>query len=64
MESYGRKLRRFFHDIRIELKKVNWPTRHEMLVFTGIVIIVILIIGIFFWFLDTGFTALLKLIIR
>jgi preprotein translocase subunit SecE len=64
MESYGKKVQRFLHDIRIELKKVNWPTRREMLVFTSIVIIVILAVGIFFWFLDTGFTALLKLIIR
>jgi len=64
MESYGRKLRRFFHDIRIELKKVIWPTRHELLTFTGMVIVAILVVGIFFWILDTGFTALLKLIIR
>ena len=64
MESFGRRVRRFFHDIRIELKKVTWPTKRELLVYTGVVIVVILIVGIFFWILDTGFTALLKLIIR
>ena len=64
MGSYGRRIQRFFHDIRIELKKVNWPTRRELLVFTGIVIVVIFAVGIFFWILDTGLTALLKLIIR
>ncbi|RJX23952.1 MAG: preprotein translocase subunit SecE [Dethiobacter sp.] len=64
MESYGKKVQRFLHDIRIELKKVNWPTKREMLVFTSIVISAIIVVGIFFWFLDTGFTALLKLIIR
>ncbi|MGI6317477.1 MAG: preprotein translocase subunit SecE [Firmicutes bacterium] len=61
--SYVKKVQRFFHDVRIELKKVNWPTRRELLLFTGIVIIVILIIGVFFWILDSGFTAMLRLII-
>ena len=62
--SLLKKIRRFFHDIRIELKKVNWPSKRELTVFTGIVIVVILVIGAFFWVLDTGFTAVLKLIIR
>jgi|LSQX01.1.fsa_nt_gb preprotein translocase subunit SecE len=64
MGSFWKKTQRFFHDIRIELKKVNWPTKRELLVFTSVVIVVILIIGIFFWIIDTGLTALLKLIIR
>lgn len=64
MGSFGRRVQRFFHDIRIELKKVNWPTRRELLVFTSVVIVVIFVVGVFFWVLDTGFTALLKLIIR
>ncbi|MGI5876712.1 MAG: preprotein translocase subunit SecE [Dethiobacteria bacterium] len=59
-----KKIRRFFHEVRIELKKVNWPSRRELTVFTAVVIVVILIIGAFFWVLDTGFTAALKLIIR
>lgn len=61
--SYVKKVQRFFHDVRIELKKVNWPSRRELLLFTGIVIIVILIIGVFFWILDSGLTAILRLII-
>ncbi|HHT47073.1 MAG TPA: preprotein translocase subunit SecE [Firmicutes bacterium] len=62
--SYVKKMQRFFHDVRIELKKVNWPSRRELIVFTGVVIAVILIIGIFFWILDSGFTAILRLLIR
>lgn len=63
MTSYVNRLQRFLHDIKIELKKVNWPTKRELTVFTGIVLIVILIVGIFFWILDTGLTAILQLII-
>lgn len=64
MAAYFRKMQRFFHDLKVELRKVNWPTRRELSVFTGIVIAVILVVGSFFWVLDTGFTAALKLIIR
>lgn len=64
MAAYFRKIQRFLHELRVELKKVNWPTRRELSVFTGIVVAVILVVGSFFWVLDTGFTAALKLIIR
>lgn len=57
-----KRVQRFFHDIRIELKKVNWPARRELTVFTTVVIVVIVFVGIFFWILDTGFTAALKLV--
>jgi len=63
MAAFGKKIQRFFHDTKIELKKVNWPSRRELTVFSGIVIIVIVVFGIFFWILDTGFTAALKLLI-
>ncbi|HAP32082.1 MAG TPA: preprotein translocase subunit SecE [Firmicutes bacterium] len=63
MVPYLKRMQRYLHDIRIELKKVNWPTRRELTVFTGVVLIAIIIIGIFFWVLDTGFTAGLRIII-
>ncbi|MGI6307261.1 MAG: preprotein translocase subunit SecE [Dethiobacteria bacterium] len=64
MSSYLKKVQRFLHDIRVELKKVNWPTKHELLVFTSVVIAVILAVGVFFWILDTGFTTALKLVLK
>lgn len=64
MTAYVKRIQRFFHDVKIELKKVNWPTRRELMTFTSIVVVVILVIGVFFWILDMGFTAILKLIIR
>lgn len=63
MVPFLKRMQRYWHDIVIELKKVNWPTRRELTVFTGVVLIAIIIIGIFFWVLDTGFTAGLRIII-
>jgi preprotein translocase subunit SecE len=63
MAAYGKRLQRFFHETKIELKKVNWPTKRELTVFTSIVLVVIIIFGIFFWIIDAGLTAVLKLLI-
>lgn len=58
------KLNKHFKDVKVEMKKVHWPTRKELLVFTVIVLVSIFFVGVFFWFLDTGFNALLRLVIR
>ncbi len=64
MGNTVKKLKRFFHDVKIELKKVNWPDRRELATFTGIVLVVIFVVGAFFWVLDTGLTGILRVIIN
>lgn len=59
-----RRISKYLHDVRLELKKVNWPTRREFVVFTGIVLGSVMVIGVFFWGLDNVFLALLQLVIR
>ncbi|MEW5783688.1 MAG: preprotein translocase subunit SecE [Bacillota bacterium] len=62
--KFLKRFGKYLHDIRVELKKVHWPTRREFVVFTGIVLVTVLVIGIFFWGLDSVFLAVLQLIIR
>lgn len=64
MMRFIRRILKYFHDIRLELKKVNWPSKREFFVFTSIVLGTVLVIGIFFWGLDNAFLAVLQLIIR
>ena len=49
---------------RLELKKVNWPTRQDTIRFTVIVIALSLVVAAFLGALDFVFAALLRLIIR
>ena len=37
---------------RIELRKVVWPSKDETWKLTGLVVIVVVILGLFFWALD------------
>ncbi|MDY6826466.1 MAG: preprotein translocase subunit SecE [Bacillota bacterium] len=59
-----KRIGKFLQEVRVELKKVNWPTKREFSVFTGIVLSTVLVIGFFFWGLDSLFLAILQLVIR
>ena len=48
----GKRLGRFFREMKAELKKVSWPSRAETLKKTGIVIVCVLIVGVIVWIFD------------
>ncbi len=53
----------FLKEVKIELKKVSWPTREETTRFTGMVIIVSAVIAIFLGGLDLLFQFILNKIL-
>ena len=53
----------FVKDSRTELRKVVWPTRNETMQTTGLILVVVVIVAIFIWILDTGLGALMKIFI-
>lgn len=64
MKRFFKRLSKFFYDVRVELKKVHWPSRREIAIFTGIVLVAVMVIGLLFWGLDNLFLSVLQLIIR
>jgi len=52
----GRSAWSFAREARQELRKVIWPTRQEALRTTGIVVILVIIVAILLWLLDTLFS--------
>ena len=53
----------FFGESWSELKKVRWPTRKELVSYTIVVLVTVLIITIYFWGLDIGISSIVELII-
>ncbi len=51
----GRHFLGFFREVRTELKKVVWPTRHETTQTTLIVLVMVFIVGIVLWLFDMFF---------
>jgi len=50
--QYGRWLKQFVLDARLELRKVVWPTGRETLQTTALVFGFVVVAGVFFWFVD------------
>jgi len=48
----GRAALSFAKEARTEVRKVVWPTRKETLQTTGIVLVMVVIVGILLWLLD------------
>jgi len=56
------KIKNFFVDCKIELKKIVWPTQKTVWKNTGIVLMMIFVMGVFVAILDTGLLQLFGLI--
>ena len=53
----------FLRDARIELRKVKWPTRKELLASTTMVIILVLIIAFYLGLVDIGLVNIINRIV-
>jgi preprotein translocase subunit SecE len=56
-------IQRYFRETTGELKKVTWPTRAEALRLTGLVLLVMVVVGIFLASIDALAGSLLGLIV-
>lgn len=50
--SIGKRMGRFFRELKAELKKVSWPSRAETIKKTGIVLASVIVVGIIVWIFD------------
>ena len=61
-KSIFARIKNFFVDSKTELKKIVWPTQKTVFKNTGIVLMMIFIMGIFVALLDAGLIQLLGLV--
>ncbi len=58
------ELKKFFTEVRAELKKVTWPSRNEVQSTTIVVIFTSIFFGFYLWGLDLGFSRLFALVLK
>ena len=58
-----KRFRKFLSDVRNELKKVTWPSRDQTFKQTGVVLVIVAIVGVFLGVVDFGLNEAVKLII-
>ena len=67
MMANGRKkkkektsFREYIKGVKLEMKKVVWPTKSERGAYTATVLVTCIFFAAAFWLIDTGFLAALK----
>ncbi|NLK71269.1 MAG: preprotein translocase subunit SecE [Clostridiales bacterium] len=62
--SFGMKVAKYFKDLKSEFSKVVWPSKKQVFNNTLVVLSFTGVIMLFIFGLDTGLTALLRLILK
>jgi preprotein translocase subunit SecE len=53
IKEHPKRWGEFLHEVRVELRQVTWPTRHEVVVTTFVVIVAVAFFGVFFFGVDS-----------
>ncbi|HXG68283.1 MAG TPA: preprotein translocase subunit SecE [Blastocatellia bacterium] len=51
LSVFGR-IREFYHDVKLEMRKTAWPTRSEVWSTTVVVLIAVVFFGVYLWGVD------------
>lgn len=54
----------YLKGVKVEMKKVVWPTKKEVGAYTAVVIATCAIFALGFWLIDTGVLAALKAVLN
>ena len=53
-------IKEYFKGVKLEMKKVVWPTKKELGSFTAVVLVTCAAFAVVFWAVDTGVLAAIK----
>ena len=59
----GKRISKWFREMRSELKKVVWPSRKQLIQNTLVVLLCVLVVGVFIWIFDAVANLLVQWLI-
>lgn len=62
--EYPRRLRQFLHDVRVEMRHVNWPSRDDVISTTAVVAVTVVFFAAFFFVADYVLGRLLAMVLK
>lgn len=62
--GYWDKGLQFLREVKIELKKVTWPSRKQTIGSTAVVIVLVMIISLFLGIVDVGLSSLVRVVLQ
>ena len=54
----------FLDQVKTELQKVTWPTRKETYGTTVVVIVLVLLVCVYLWVVDTALSTLIRTLLK
>ena len=63
-DNFITKATQFLREVKVELKKVAWPSRKQTIGSTVVVLILVTIIAFFLGVVDIGLSSLVKLVLQ
>ena len=60
----GKRISKWFLEMRSELKKVVWPSRKQLIQNSLVVLLCVLVVGVFIWIFDGIAAAVIKALIN
>ncbi len=60
IKDYWQKTKQFFREVRVEMKKVTWPSRKETIASTSVVLITVILVAFFLGIVDLGLSRLVR----
>ena len=63
-ENFLQKGIQFLREVKVELKKVTWPSRKQTIGSTVVVIILVLIVSLFLGVVDIGLSNLVRVVLQ
>jgi preprotein translocase subunit SecE len=61
IKEFWQKAKQFFREVRVELKKVTWPSRKETIASTSVVLITVILVAFYLGIVDLGLSRLIKI---
>ncbi|CAB1085478.1 Protein translocase subunit SecE [Olavius algarvensis Delta 1 endosymbiont] len=58
------KTTQFLREVKVELKKVTWPSRKQTIGSTAVVIALVMIISLFLGVVDFGISSLIRIVLQ
>ena len=63
-DNFLTKTAQFLREVKVELKKVTWPSRKQTIGSTLVVIILVMIISLFLGAVDMGLSSLIRVVFQ
>ncbi len=63
-KGYLDKGLQFLREVKVELKKVTWPSRKQTIGSTVVVIVLVIVVSLFLGIVDIGLSSLIRVILR